>query len=118
MTNPMTPITAEKIEEKLHQAMPCFDCDGDGQVDDMDSVVCGDRSCCSPARMRCEICGGTGLSETARYLLSLAKRVAGAPVAIMDTRDALGICAPTEEDFPALYALQGKRVLLVEIVEE
>jgi hypothetical protein len=51
-------------------------------------------------------------------ILSLAKRVAGAPVAIMDTRDALGICAPTEEDFPALYALQGKRVLLVEIVEE
>lgn len=31
----------------------------------------------------------------------------------MDTRAALGICAPTEEDFPALYALQGKRVRLV-----
>lgn len=36
-----------------------------------------------------------------------------APVAIMDTRDVLGICAPTEEGFPALYALQGKRVRLV-----
>lgn len=36
-----------------------------------------------------------------------------APVAIMDTRDVLGICAPEEDDFPALYALQGKRVRLV-----
>jgi len=38
-----------------------------------------------------------------------------APVAIMDTRDALGICAPREEDFPALYALQGRRVALVDL---
>jgi hypothetical protein len=35
------------------------------------------------------------------------------PIGVMDTRDALGICAPKEEDFPALYALQGKRVALV-----
>ena len=41
------------------------------------------------------------------------ERLLTAPVAIMDTRDALGICAPTEADFPALYALQGKRVRLV-----
>jgi len=40
-------------------------------------------------------------------------RLLTAPVAIMDTRDALGICAPAEADFPALYALQGKRVRLV-----
>lgn len=40
-------------------------------------------------------------------------RIASAPIAIMDTRDALGLCAPTEEDFPSLYALQGKRVALV-----
>ena len=38
-----------------------------------------------------------------------------APEAIMDTRDVLGICAPTEEDFPALYAIQGRRVKLVEV---
>ena len=37
------------------------------------------------------------------------------PVAILDTRDALGICAPTEADFPALYALQGRRVALVDL---
>ena len=43
----------------------------------------------------------------------LRRRIYMAPVAIMDTRDALGICAPTEEDFPALYAIQGKRVRLV-----
>lgn len=43
----------------------------------------------------------------------LRRRIDMAPVAIMDTRDALGICAPAEEDFPALYALQGKRVRLV-----
>jgi len=46
-------------------------------------------------------------------LQRLRQRIESAPVAIMDTRDALGICAPTEEDFPALYALQGKRVRLV-----
>lgn len=40
-------------------------------------------------------------------------RIESAPVAVMDTRDALGLCAPTEEDFPALYALQGNRVRLV-----
>lgn len=44
---------------------------------------------------------------------SLVKRIEDAPVAIMDTRDLLGICAPTEDDFPALYALQGKHVRLV-----
>lgn len=44
-----------------------------------------------------------------------ASRLAAAPVAIMDTRDALGLCAPTEEDFPALYALQGRRVALVDL---
>lgn len=44
---------------------------------------------------------------------SLRRRINAAPTAIMDTRDALGICAPTEEDFPALYALRGKRVRLV-----
>jgi hypothetical protein len=38
-----------------------------------------------------------------------------APVAIMDTRTALGLCAPTEADFPALYALQGRRVALVDL---
>ena len=42
-----------------------------------------------------------------------ANRLACAPVAIMDTRESLGLCAYNEEDFPALYALQGKRVALV-----
>ena len=37
------------------------------------------------------------------------------PVAIMDTRDALGICAPSEEDFQAIYALQGHRVRLLDL---
>lgn len=44
-----------------------------------------------------------------------ADKLADAPVAIMDTRAALGLCAPTEEDFPALYALQGHRVALVDL---
>jgi hypothetical protein len=43
----------------------------------------------------------------------LRARFDAAPVAIMDTRDVLGICAPTEDAFQALYALQGKRVRLV-----
>ena len=44
-----------------------------------------------------------------------ANRLAAAPVAIMDTRDSQGLCAPTEEDFQALYALQGRRVALVDL---
>ena len=38
-----------------------------------------------------------------------------APVAVMDSREALGLCAPTEADFPTLYALQGRRVALVDL---
>ncbi len=38
-----------------------------------------------------------------------------APVAIMDTRAALGLCAPTEDAFAALYALQGHRVALIDM---
>ena len=63
------------------------------------------------AETRCRL-----LNMRTRELDALRARIEGAPVAIMDTRDALGICAPTEEDFPAIYALQGKRVALV--VEE
>ncbi len=44
-----------------------------------------------------------------------ANRLAAAPVAMMDTRDALGLCAPTEDDFPALEALKGRRVALVDL---
>ncbi len=58
-----------------------------------------------------------GCAEVVEILAAEVERLhalmASAPVAIMDTRDVLGICAPTEEDFPALYALQGKRVRLV-----
>ncbi|MCK0507938.1 hypothetical protein [Aromatoleum anaerobium] len=43
----------------------------------------------------------------------MRQQIADAPSAFMDTRDVLGICAPTEADFPALYALQGCRVRLV-----
>lgn len=44
---------------------------------------------------------------------ALDERLRAAPVALMDTRTALSICALREEDFPALYALQGKRVRIV-----
>lgn len=40
---------------------------------------------------------------------------AAMPVATVDTRDVLGLCAPTEADFPALYALRGRRVALVDL---
>lgn len=53
------------------------------------------------------------LSSALADLEKLRARMDSAPVAIMDTRDALGICAPTESEFPALYALRGKRVRLV-----
>lgn len=48
-----------------------------------------------------------------REAAELARRVEDAPAAIMDTREFLSLCAPTEEDFPALYALHGQRVRLV-----
>ena len=44
-----------------------------------------------------------------------ANKLASAPVAIMDTRAALGLCALEEDDFQALYALQGHRVALVDL---
>jgi hypothetical protein len=50
---------------------------------------------------------------SAGVLRQVIDRLDSAPVALMDTRDVLGICAPTEEDFPALYAIQGRRVRLV-----
>ncbi|MCB0247956.1 MAG: hypothetical protein KDI07_05210 [Anaerolineae bacterium] len=59
---------------------------------------------------KCEQIEWCGLHAKQRDEL---ERLRSAPVAVMDTRDVLGICAPTEEDFPALYALQGKRVRLV-----
>lgn len=55
------------------------------------------------------------LMVLAEEVRRLRQQLDAAPVAIMDTRDALGICAPTEEDFPALYALQGHRVALVDL---
>ena len=51
--------------------------------------------------------------ECKREINMLREKINSAPIAIIDTRDALGICAPSEDDFPALYALQGKRVRLV-----
>lgn len=58
------------------------------------------------------------LARTERENRELRARIDLAPVAIMDTRDALGICAPAEEDFHALYALQGKHVRLVAEVSD
>ena len=54
-----------------------------------------------------------GKRDNANFLRRLAARISAAPVAIMDTRDVIGLCAPTEDDFAALYALQGRRVRLV-----
>jgi len=46
--------------------------------------------------------------------MNLADRVAAAPLALMDTRTALGICALDDTCFPSLYALQGRRVRLLD----
>ena len=58
------------------------------------------------------------LAEKALNILAaeverLQLRINSAPLAMMDTRDALGVCALKEDDFPALYALQGKKVRLI-----
>jgi hypothetical protein len=47
---------------------------------------------------------------------ALRARINNSPVAFMDTRVTLGLCALTEADFPALYAMAGKRVAIVELV--
>jgi hypothetical protein len=65
------------------------------------------------AQILSDIGGQSALAATVREGAALARRVEGAPCAIMDKREFLSICAPTEEDFPALYALQGQRVRLV-----
>jgi hypothetical protein len=62
-----------------------------------------------------EIMAELGFREAVREVVDcMVARVSAAPVAIMDTRDALGLCAPTEDDFPALYALSGHRVRLLD----
>ncbi len=68
---------------------------------------CREHSC-TPHDMSLDVEADT-LAALCRAWLALD---AGAP-AIMDTREALSVCAPTEDDFPALYALQGKRVRIV-----
>lgn len=57
----------------------------------------------------------TPLLLTMERATALLNALADAPRAIMDTREALAVCAEREEDFPALYALQGRRVLLVDL---
>ena len=79
------------------------------------------RRSCEICELRAELNGMNREAEEQSRLIEkqaseiarLRQRIESAPVGIMDTRDALGVCAPTEEDFPALYALQGKRVRLV-----
>ena len=57
----------------------------------------------------------TPLLLTAELATALWDALTNAPIAIMDTRPELAVCAEREEDFPALYALQGRRVLLVDL---
>lgn len=91
-------------------------------------VTLADRLVAEAESWELQICPGAAHPEaitrnghaTRRAILlreaaELARKVSTAPIAIMDTRDALGICAPAEDDFPTLHALQGKRVALVEV---
>ena len=57
----------------------------------------------------------TPLLLTVARATALVNALADAPSAIMDTRTELAVCAEREEDFPALYALQGRRVLLLDL---
>lgn len=58
---------------------------------------------------------GDDRSTLPERVRELRSKLDCAPVAFMDTRVALGLCAPTEADFPALHALQGHRVALVDL---
>lgn len=57
------------------------------------------------------------LIAKASELEALKARIEAAPVAEMNMRLALGLCALTEDDFPDLYALQGQRVRLLAVEE-
>ena len=57
----------------------------------------------------------TPLLLTLARATALLDALANAPSAVMDARAELAVCAEREEDFPALYALQGRRVLLVDL---
>lgn len=57
----------------------------------------------------------TPLLLTVARATALMTALEDAPRAIMDTRTELAVCAEHEDDFPALYALQGRRVLLVDL---
>jgi hypothetical protein len=111
-------IDVEALRGKLRKAMPCFDCDGDGDVDDMDSVGCGDRSCCSPARMHCSYCNGTGMDATARELLRIYAAWQGAADARVRGQGhswAAGGTTTFEFDGMLEGSLIGRRVKLVPV---
>lgn len=57
------------------------------------------------------------LNREITRLQRIEKIVHDAPEALMEEGASLGIRALVEEDFPALYALGGKRVVLVNISE-
>lgn len=87
----------------------------------MDTVIYNALSLCDkiagPDEEQDSLPSRRGCSEVVEILVAEIERLhalfESAPVAIMDTRVALGICSTTEEDFSALYALQGRRVRLV-----
>jgi len=55
------------------------------------------------------------IKDQQRQIDELRRRIESAQIAIMDKRTALCLCAPTEEAFPALYALQGHKVALIDL---
>ena len=60
----------------------------------------------------------TPVTLNQRHAHKLLRALMTATVAIVDNRNGLGLNAEREEDFPSLYALVGKRVLLVDFSEE
>ena len=82
------------------------------EIDRLRAVVAEWEKLCDPCILHANLLRGLPARMSREALLHL---IGGCPVAIMDTRNALGLCAPTEADFPALYALQGHRVALVDL---
>lgn len=52
---------------------------------------------------------------SAGVLRQVIAKLDAAPTALMDTRTALAVCAIEDEDFPRLCALQGRRVMLIDV---
>jgi hypothetical protein len=111
MENPMTPLTAEKIAE-LQQVL--------GSIDEARMLVAhGEKGAAAHFQRKAKDDGYLFLCKHGEAILSLAKRVAGAPVGacpVYAPDSGVGAASIWFDGAIAADRISGKRVALVEIV--